>query len=507
MNRYRILCAIAALTALAAAYAAAPDRLVILHTNDTHSTIDPTPDTDEGGILRRKVIIDSVRACEPNVLLIDAGDAVQGTLYFNLYNGHLEQELMNALGYDIRIIGNHEFDNGIDSLASFISESKAARLCTNYDLRFTPLKGLFKSFEIRQYGNRRIGFIGINVAPEGLIAPHTCPGVIYEDAIKSANVAARWLKEKCRVDAVVAITHIGYDDGRTSDIALAEQSSDIDIIIGGHSHTMIQPAPVGDKAPRPWITNSKGVPVLVTQVKSKGVAIGEIDIDLSDMSKTYRVHKVDRRLDSRVDKSCDAMIAPYRAGVDSLLYKCKVGVSAIDLPQESTELLNFASDFMYDCGSSLANDIDFAIINKGGLRCSLPKGDLTEGRLIMLMPFNNFPTVIDIKGSDVVEAIKQMCSIGGNGVSHQVAVRYDSATCEPIEITINGKPLDPDRTYRMATIDYLANGGDYMPSLTRHTTVAMATRRLYFYLIDYVRQCQAQGMAIAPTGEARLVAQ
>ncbi|MGM9845731.1 MAG: bifunctional metallophosphatase/5'-nucleotidase [Muribaculaceae bacterium] len=507
MNKNRILCVIAALTALVMTYAATPQRLVILHTNDTHSAIDPTPDSDLGGILRRKVIIDSIRACAPDVLLIDAGDAVQGTLYFNLYNGHLEQKLMNALGYDIRIIGNHEFDNGIDSLASFISESTATRLCTNYDLRFTPLKGLFKSYEIRQYGNRRIGFIGINVDPEGLIAPHTCPGVIYEDAIKSANVAAHWLKDKCRVDAVVAITHIGYDENGACDLTLAKLSSDIDIIIGGHSHTMILPDAADDSAPHPWVTNSKGAPVLVTQVKSSGTAIGEIDIDLTDMSKTYRVHKIDSRLDARIDKDCDAMIAPYRAGVDSLLYKCKVGVSACDLPKESTALLNFAADFMYDCGASLAADIDFAIINKGGLRCSLPKGDLTEGRLIMLMPFNNFPTVIDIKGSDLVPAIKQMCSIGGNGVSRNVSVRYDSATGEPIEITINGRPLNPDSTYRVATIDYLANGGDYMPSLACHNTVAMATRRLYFHLIDYVKQCYERGIEIAPSDEARFVAQ
>lgn len=126
---------------------ASADNLVILHTNDTHSQLDPTDD-GKGGILRRKVLVDSVRAEQPNVLLIDCGDMVQGTLYFSIYKGEAERVMMNNLGYDIQILGNHEFDNGIAPLASEWSKLNAEKLTSNYDVADTPLDSIFKPYTI-----------------------------------------------------------------------------------------------------------------------------------------------------------------------------------------------------------------------------------------------------------------------------------------------------------------------------------------------------------------------
>lgn len=133
---------------------ASSEHLVILHTNDTHSQIDPN-NKDQGGILRRKVLVDSVRSARQNVMLVDAGDAVQGTLYFSLYGGEVEQKMMNALGYDIQILGNHEFDNGIDELAKMYAGVNATKLATNYDLSDTKLSSMFRPYTIKQIGDKK----------------------------------------------------------------------------------------------------------------------------------------------------------------------------------------------------------------------------------------------------------------------------------------------------------------------------------------------------------------
>lgn len=146
------------------------ENLVLLHTNDTHSTIEPLKYDNMGGILRRKVIVDSVRNCQPNVLLIDAGDAMQGSLYYNLFGGEVERKFMDAIGYDIQILGNHEFDKGIECLHKQISLSKAQWIATNYDLRETSLTLFFRPYVIKKYGGKRIGFMGINLNPEGIIS-------------------------------------------------------------------------------------------------------------------------------------------------------------------------------------------------------------------------------------------------------------------------------------------------------------------------------------------------
>lgn len=484
----------------------ANDKLVILHTNDTHSSIDPDAD-GLGGILRRKVLIDSVRAAEQNVLLIDAGDVVQGTLYFNLYGGRIEQELMNELGYDIRILGNHEFDNGVDSLAKILAISKAINITTNYDVSASPLAPLFRPYDIREFGGKRFGFIGINLNPEGMIMDGAYEGVIYKDAIEAANSAAWWLKNIEKADAVIAITHIGYDETPPSDRLLAESSDNIDIIIGGHSHDLILPVPTTDSPCASKVKNRSGRYVLVTQVGKSGKNIGQIDIDLESLSSLYSVIRVDDRLDNRIKPEAEALIKPYHAGIDSLMNRTNVGKSSVELAQDSQALLNFVADFVYDQGSKLADDVDFAIINKGGIRRGLPKGNITEGMLISMMPFNNYITVIDIKGSELIPAFIQMGRVGGNGLSRQASVTYDATSFEPVSITIDGKPFEAERTYRVATINYLANGGDYMPSLKNHTDIASAKKRVYDDLINYFRHGNAKDKKINPTSEQRMVAE
>lgn len=475
LKKHFAITAIAAMALCGQAYA---ERLVILHTNDTHSQIDPTDD-NLGGIARRKVLVDSVRSVEKNVLTIDAGDAVQGTMFFTLYHGEVEHKAMNEIKYDIAILGNHEFDNGMDELARNISRDSATWLTTNYDLRDSALAGKFAPYIIKEYDGKRIGIIGINLEPKGMISEGNYDGVVYLDAYKAANSTAWSLKHNEGADMVIAVTHIGYDsEYGPTDRDLAAQSEDIDIIIGGHSHTTLNPAPT--------VKNLNGRDVLIVQTGSKGTNLGEITIDLDSMSASSRLIPVDSRLDSRTDPKIESIIAPYRHGVDSIM-AIKVARSATDL--DADRLLNLFSDYTLERGRQMSEkEVDLGIINKGGIRRTLPKGDITQGMVISTLPFENRIVLLDIKGSDLADAFDIMAARGGDGVSEGVDISFDQASGRCTTIIINGQPLDPARTYRIATIDYLANGGDYMSPLTKAVMVKKSDNIVYEDVMTLMKQ-------------------
>lgn len=488
--------------ALLATPGARADRLVLLHTNDTHSQLLPADKDNLGGAARRKVLVDSIRAERDHVLLIDAGDAVQGTLFFNLYGGEVEQRVMNALDYDLRILGNHEFDNGVDSLAAVLRHADAEFLATNYDLSGSPLAGQFHKYAIREVDGHKVGFIAINLRPEGMIAPGNYDNVEYLDAIEAANSAAWWLRHVEGCDKVVAITHIGYNpEMPPGDVELARKSRDIDVILGGHSHDV-----VGTGELPSVVKNLDGRDVLVTQTGKDGKYLAEIDMDLDGDDTEYRLLRVDSCLDGRSDGTIERLLEPYRHGVDSLM-RVPVTRASVELPQRSAQLINFCTDMILDRGRQLADGVDLAILNKGGIRRGLPKGTVTEGELVSMLPFSNHAVVIDIKGADLLPAFTQMARIGGSGVSRGVDIAYRKLPgddSELVSVTINGKPLDPNRTYRVATIDYLSGGGDYMPTLARNTEVARSREFVYNDLLRYLRTGAHKGKKINPDATVRM---
>lgn len=469
---------------------AVADEFVIIHTNDTHSQIDPFKEDNTGGVARRKVLIDSIRAAHDNVVLVDAGDAVQGSLFFNLYKGEVEEKVLNALGYDMRILGNHEFDNGMEVLANNLKMADAELLCANYDFDDTPLKGMFKPYAIREVDGKRIAFMPINLQPEGMISKRNTEGMGYVDDVETANHLAWYLKNIEHADVVVAITHIGY----YPDTRLIEQTRDIDVLIGGHSHTLVNPA---DPSSYPSVVkNADGEDVLIAQAGKGGKYIGEIVIDLDELDDLpkSKVISVDQRLDSRVDPAIEQMLKPYRAAIDAL-YAEKVAKAPKRLAKESDEMLNFMADFVEMRGKELAGNVDLSIVNKGGIRNSIEKGDVSAGDIITLMPFFNIVQVIDISGEDLIKAFNTMASQNGNGVSANVEAVYDPESDECVEIKIDGKDIDPKRTYRVATIDYLAEGGDYMESLTDHELVGQSDKFLFEDMLDYFRSGRGKKLA------------
>ena len=474
------------------------EKLVILHTNDTHSQIDPN-DKDLGGVLRRKVVIDSVKANNRNTLLIDAGDAVQGTMFFNLYGGEVEYLMLDLLGYDMAILGNHDFDNGSEALAKLLAKSNTRWISTNYDLTGGPLENIFEPYAIYEFGGKKIGFIGLNLRPHGMIADGNYNGVEYLDAIKAANSTAWHLRHNEKVDMVIAVSHLGYS-GKPApkDIDIASQSEDIDIIIGGHSHTYINPA----DSTKAYVKNAIGNPVLIAQVGKQGMNIGQITIDLDNLSHNYSTIAVDSRLDDRTNPDLAAILVPYRTGVDSLM-QIKVAESAGNFENSEPSLINFVSDFAFEMGRKLNNGkpVDLAFMNKGSLRRSLPEGDVTLGMIMMMQPFNNYLEVIDVKGKDLLDAFDVMAMRGGDGVSANVEAVMKDRKCTSVKI--NGKKIDPDKTYRLVTIDYLANGGDYMEPLVTAPKIARSKQVVYKDLLEYLAN-DMKGQKINPSNVRRM---
>ncbi|RLT78036.1 bifunctional metallophosphatase/5'-nucleotidase [bacterium J10(2018)] len=467
MNLRNILtgCALAII-----AMAAPAEEIIILHTNDTHSALDPD-DKNLGGVLRRKVLIDSIRQEKPGrVLLVDCGDAVQGTLYYTLYKGEVERKMMNALGYDIAILGNHEFDNGLEVLANELSQLDADLITTNYDLSETPLDSLFTPYTIKTIGDCKIGFLAINLDPKGMIADSNAGKVKYTDGIKAANAMAWYLRNVEHTDKVIALTHVGYDTQNPptpSDIELASSTEGIDIIIGGHSHTAVNPS----KSRPAWkVPNAAGDTVLVAQAGSRGHYLGEITVDKDSPRAGYRLISVDKRLDNRIDSETAAILYPYRQGVDSLK-TMKIGRLAQEFTVGSQLLLNWVADAMRDMGSRLTDrTVDVAIVNKGGIRRGLPAGHITKEMIMTMLPFDNKLVVMQLTGRDLMASIDVMKGRGGDGISGGVDI----------------SSIDPDKTYTVVTIDYLAQGGDYMKPLTRGKIMTRSEKRLDETMIDYI---------------------
>lgn len=479
-----LLCAIIGLLAVSCGKKAVSedDELIIIHTNDTHSHIDPLTGNNLGGVARRKVLIDSIKAAHPNVLVVDAGDIVQGTLFFHLYKGKVEQEMLNELGYDIQILGNHEFDNGMDALADMLKNAKPTLLSSNYDLSSSTLNGMFQPYVVKQYGNKKIGIMALNLNPEGMVAEGNYDGVKYLPWKETTEKTVQKLRNEEKVDYVIAVTHIGYSGSDENpdlfgDVQVAEQTSGIDLIIGGHSHTLLDPAVK--------VANAKGDSVMIVQTGKYGQYLGEITMNLKTGKLAEKLIPVDSRLDSRRDPALMAKIEPYRAGIDSL-YQRNVGkvISREPLSGKTAAMQNFTADFIKARGEKLAGKVDGAIGNKGSLRITWSPGDLSEGAVLDMMPFRNKIVVIEIKGSDLIDAFEVMKARGGDAVSG---------------ITDASK-INPDKTYRIATIDYLANGGDYMTPLTKGKVIAQSSGWVYDELLSYLHD----NPIVNPSSEIRM---
>jgi 5'-nucleotidase len=256
----------------------AKKHITILHTNDVHSHIDPFGPEDgrnanKGGVARRAALVDSIRKENPNTLLLDAGDIFQGTPYFNYYGGELEFKLMSMLKYDAATIGNHDFDNGIGGLHAQLPHAKFDFLSANYDFKNTVLDDFVEPYKIFIKDGLKIGVFGLGIELDGLVEKRMYKETVYNNPIEIAQDMSRILKEEQKCDLVICLSHLGYNyknaPQKPSDLSLAKVTKDIDLIIGGHTHTFL-PKPTVEK-------NSAGKNVLINQVGCFGLYLGRID--------------------------------------------------------------------------------------------------------------------------------------------------------------------------------------------------------------------------------------
>ena len=263
---------------------ASGEDLVILYMNDTHSRIEPMPKSDsrnpdKGGVVRQNTYIEDVRSKNKNVLLFHCGDFVQGTPYFNLFSGETEVAVMNYMKFDAVTIGNHEFDNGLESLAEMIRKSEFPYVSTNLDFTGTPVEDLTKPFLIIQKGNIRVGIIGLTIDPDGLVTKKSYEGMKWNDPIASANQMADYLRNEEKCDLIVCLSHLGlyFSEEKVGDISLAKQSRNIDIILGGHTHTFLR---FPEK-----IKNIDEKEVIISQMGGNGIYVGRMDVNMKEVEK------------------------------------------------------------------------------------------------------------------------------------------------------------------------------------------------------------------------------
>ena len=268
MNKILILPRLAVLFCFCAFRLNAQD-LVILHTNDMHSQMEAFTsgrNAGTGGMLALSGYIRQVREENDHVLYLDAGDYNQGTPYFNLFGGMMEVELLNAMGLNATTLGNHEFDNGMEDLVKRLSRAKYQTLCANYDIHYRPLKRLVKPYAIFKAGDIKIGVIGLTLDLTGYTSGTVLEKLTYHDPVEVAEELAIKLKKKgCRV--IICLTHLGLETDRV----LAENSRNIDLIIGGHSHTFLENAE--------HCLNLEGKDVTIVQTGANTVYTGRIDIN------------------------------------------------------------------------------------------------------------------------------------------------------------------------------------------------------------------------------------
>jgi 5'-nucleotidase len=272
---------------------AAAKKLTILHTNDVHSRLEPFPmdggrNQGLGGVAPRAALIAQIRSEAEQVLLLDAGDIFQGTPYFNLYKGEPEMKAMAAMGYDAATMGNHDFDGGLDNFATQLQHVPFPILLCNYDFTNTPMELKYQPYKIFKKGKLRIGVTGIGIEMAGLIPDSLFGNTKYLDPIQKLNETAALLKKEKSCDMVICLSHLGYKykDNKVSDIVLARETENVDLIIGGHTHTFMD-------APEIY-KNKTGSDVLVNQVGWAGIQLGRLDYDFAGftINKLAKSHTV-----------------------------------------------------------------------------------------------------------------------------------------------------------------------------------------------------------------------
>lgn len=538
--------------------------LTLLHTNDTHSRIESFTDTIlQGGVARRKTLIEQVRteAGDANTLLVDAGDFSQGTTFYNAWEGSESIMAMNDMHYDAATLGNHEFDLGPGRLAralkgetisiagaSYATETPAFPVvATNLDISGEPvLKGLLRKYAIIEKGGEKYGVLGIDTSDLPVIS-NLGDKVKVLDYVKSVNAGAALLKS-LGINKIILLSHYGYG----VDITKAKDLSGVDIIVSGHDHALLGDAATVDAATTSGNysqgkyvvgayptekTDRDGNKVLVVSDYEWGRWLGRLEVSFDAeghvISGTNKSMFVDGRTVAE-DVGLAAKVATYKApvaafsdvliGSSSMLFSAARGTASpfsVGVRSGETLLGNLVLDLM-QAATKMSDNAVAAFSNGGGLRADIVAGDVTFGQALSVLPFGNTLYVMDLTGQDVVDLLEMSAnSVGGGGflqLSKDLRISYcaDAASCaNPLKaggkvtsISIAGAPVDLSKTYRLATNNFTASGGD------GYTVLADACKRPGNYcrdtgivLLDLLVEQLKTGTPLAASLDGRITRQ
>jgi len=466
--------------------------LTVLHTNDTHSHFAQfnkhgnTCGTEEiasgecfGGVARRAYMIDKIRGEESNVILVDAGDQFQGTLLYTLYRSEPAQTFMNELGYDAMTLGNHEFDDGPSELAEFAGGLNFPVVSSNVDFSNEPaLKDIIKPYTILEVAGHEVGIIGLTTEDVPSIS-NPGPNVIFHDVQSSAKRAVDELSAK-GVNIVIALTHIGF----ASDMELAGAVDGIDIIVGGHTHTLLSNTDKDAEGPYPVMASSPaGDPVLVVTAQSWGKYLGDLKVTFDAEGVVAEWSGDPILLDNSVpeDEDVAAEVEKMSGEVESLRNQV-VGETAVDLtnPNELSRYEECAlGDLITDAmlWETEGQGVQVALYNGGGLRTGIPKGPITMEEVLEVLPFFDTLATLGLKGSDLRQTLEygvsRAESTQNEGTGRFLQVAGLSFTWDPnkpvgsrvTDVMVRNEegafvPLDDETVYKVAATDYLRSGGD-----------------------------------------------
>ena len=457
------------------------NEFVMLFTNDFHSQIEPM-DGGDGGVLRLQALVDSVRRAEPHVLLADAGDLVQGTYYFSLLNGVVEMKMLEMLKYDIRTIGNHEFDKKVVGLGEMLALSKVPVVCSNYDFSNTNIAHYFEPSKILEAGNIKVGFVGLNVRLQNLVNKTACEGVEWQNAIDVADKYAEELRNR-GADIVIGLSHLGYEadsDAYYYDKGLVKRTKHIDMIIGGHSHTTLKKAV--------YVTDANGDEVPIVQTGSKGLNLGYAKIKLDKNGKpsfSYRLIPVNDRLDDRIDASFSGIIEDYAADVEEQM-NVKLGYAPYYINRGTPEsaLGNLTADGLIWMAKEF-HDVtaDVAVYNSGGVRANISKGDVTLGDVYAVYPFDNVLSLITIKGSKLKALLNKVPGSLYVNAGVKIVKSGNSITT----MTVGGKTINDNQNYTVATIDYISDNDAYTSIFNGYSNREDSVEMIRDYFGEYFK--------------------
>ena len=492
-----LLIAICLLTfrALAADQPAPDLRFTILHTNDLHAHDDTFVDRGRnvGGMAKIAHIIRSIRAHNPNVVAIDAGDIFQGTPYYKFYHGEVEVEMLNDAGYDLYTIGNHEFDDGPENLAKQLKRAHFDIISSNLDASKLPeLAALIKPSVVKTIKGQKVAFIGA-------IVPTLAEVSLKTEVVKVKATGDQWMdpikEEIARVkaqgiDKIVLVTHVGVE----LDKQLA-QLPDVDVIIGGHSHTRLDKPIV--------VHHADGSDCIVVQTGSYGRALGKLDLDFDQHGKV-KVASTDYRLINITDRIHDDKdVQKYLAEKEKPFAKMRTTVDGVAITDFDNSFKRFPgdspigdliADALAEGGSQYGATIAFQ--NRGGIRGRIERGPITEEKVDEILPFENHLLVATVKGSDLKKVLENSVagSLGAKFLDvHGIKFTYDASkppmqrivTAETEGADNTWKPLSDSADYRIAINDYSFKGGEGY-DFSHASDIKDTGRRLSAYLGDYL---------------------